>query len=209
MSAIDFSQLTPVQVKYLSLGLKAFIDKYVAVGLTKIPNLDIDTPLYNFASAALLFNAIIRDSTACMPVAGSIAVKMTIDDSTHVVDPVFGPIFGFELLFSYSVTPAGVVDVRIDTLARKYIGSGYAVPYDTLTDIVYVASLEVFKVKLGTSNIVEVPTPILDSIDPNATKQAQFLITEGMTYGNIFNFLYAFTESALTNFKIRYVNPYL
>lgn len=208
MSSIDFSLLTPVQIKYLSLGLKAFIDKYVAKNFHQIPNVQISIPLYDFSSASLLNNTVIRDHISCIPVAGEVDVKMTIDDATYVEDPLFGPIFGFDLFYSYSVSPGGVIEVRTDTLVRKFIGSGYKVPHETLTDVVYAASIEVFKVKLGASNIVEVPAPIEDTVDPNSTRSAKLLITPGMMYSAIFNFLYEFLEISLDNFKIRYVNPY-
>lgn len=209
MSTIDFSLLTPVQIKYLSLGLKSFIDKFVAKNLHQIPNIQLSIPLYDFSSASLLNNTVIRDHISCIPVAGEVDVKMTIDDATYVEDPIFGPIFGFDLFYSYSVSPGGVIEVRTDTLVRKFIGSGYKVPHETLTDVVYAASIEVFKVKLGASNIVEVPAPIEDTIDPNSTRSAKLLMTQGMMYSAVFSFLYEFLEISLDNFKIKYVNPYI
>lgn len=209
MEAIDFSQLTPVQIRYLSLGIKAFTDRFVGLSLGRIPNVTISIPIYDFSSIALLFNSKIRDSITCIPVEGSVAVTMTIDDANYVDDPVHGQIFGFDLMYSYSVSPAGVIDVRIDTLARKYIGGGFKVDYETLTDVVYAASLEIFKVKLAANNIVELPTPIASNQDPNASKSAQFIIAEGMTYGQVFASILTFCDTALTNFKLRYVTPYI
>lgn len=209
MASIDFSLLTPVQIKYLSLGLKSFIDKFVAKNLNQIANIDISIPMYDFSSASLLYNTVINDAISCMPVSGEVDVKMTISEASYVNDPVFGQIFGFDLYYTYSVSPGGVIEVRTDTLVRKFIGSGYKVAHETLTDVVYAASIEVFKVKLGSSNIVEVPAPIEDTIDPNATRDAKLLMTKGMKYSEVFNFLYEFLEQSLGNFKIKYVTPYL
>lgn len=206
---INFTALTPVQIKYLSLGLKAFLDKYTNKGLDKVSTVSIDTPIYNFSSASILYNNLIYDKITCIPVAAQSAVTMTIDNKTYVNDPVFGPIYGFNLFYSYSVAPSGIVSVKTETLVRLYIGDRTtSVPYTTLTDVVMAAAIEIFKQKLGSNNVTELPSPILSTIDPSATRSSEFAIINGQRYSELFDFLYNFTEVSLQNFKTKYVIPY-
>lgn len=209
VKVINFSSLTPVQIKYVSLGLKAFLDKYINKGLDKVKTVTIDTPIYNFASASILYNNLIYDKITCIPCAAQSSIAVTINDQQFVNDDVFGPIYGFNLFYTFSVAPSGVVTVKTETLVRLYIGDRTtSVAHTTLTDVVIAASIEIFKQKLGSSNITELPSPILSTVDPDATRMSEFVITRGQRYSELFDFLYNFTETSLQNFKLKYVVPY-